>query len=35
MGSKPSRWGAHTEPAYSLHTDAGDTGDGGNETTPG
>ncbi|MFF3560096.1 glycoside hydrolase domain-containing protein [Streptomyces sp. NPDC002574] len=30
MGSKPSQWGAHTEPAYSLNTDSGDTGDGGN-----
>lgn len=29
MGSKPSRWGAHTKPAYSLNTDSGDTGDGG------
>ncbi|MEU1620022.1 glycoside hydrolase domain-containing protein [Streptomyces sp. NPDC005722] len=29
MGSKPSQWGAHTEPAYSLDTDSGDTGDGG------
>ncbi|MFD5749658.1 glycoside hydrolase domain-containing protein [Streptomyces sp. NPDC127033] len=29
MGSQPSRWGARTEPAYSLNTDAGDTGDGG------
>ncbi|MGW6745576.1 glycoside hydrolase domain-containing protein [Streptomyces sp. NPDC055025] len=29
MGSKPSRWGARTEPAYSLNTDSGDTGDGG------
>ncbi|MFD9001450.1 glycoside hydrolase domain-containing protein [Streptomyces sp. NPDC059582] len=28
MGSKPSQWGAHTEPAYSLNTDSGDTGDG-------
>lgn len=28
MGSKPSQWGAHTEPAYSLDTDGGDTGDG-------
>ncbi|MGW1728574.1 glycoside hydrolase domain-containing protein [Streptomyces sp. NPDC002306] len=28
MGSKPSQWGAHTEPAYSLDTDKGDTGDG-------
>ncbi|MGW0086095.1 glycoside hydrolase domain-containing protein [Streptomyces sp. NPDC003393] len=28
MGSEPSRWGAHTEPAYSLNTDSGDTGDG-------
>ncbi|MFF7986806.1 glycoside hydrolase domain-containing protein [Streptomyces sp. NPDC007901] len=29
MGSKPSAWGAHTEPAYSLNTDSGDTGTGG------
>ncbi|WP_436318731.1 glycoside hydrolase domain-containing protein [Streptomyces nodosus] len=29
MGSKPSRWGAHTKPAYSLDTHSGDTGDGG------
>ncbi|WP_162683988.1 glycoside hydrolase domain-containing protein [Streptomyces populi] len=29
MGAKPSQWGAHTKPAYSLDTDAGDTGDGG------
>ncbi|WP_446041624.1 glycoside hydrolase domain-containing protein [Streptomyces sp. SID1121] len=29
MGSRPSQWGARTEPAYSLNTDAGDTGDGG------
>ncbi|WP_328582674.1 glycoside hydrolase domain-containing protein [Streptomyces sp. NBC_00370] len=28
MGSKPSQWGARTEPAYSLNTDAGDTGGG-------
>lgn len=28
MGSKPSQWGAHSEPAYSLNTDSGDTGDG-------
>lgn len=28
MGSKPSRWGAHTKPAYSLDTDSGDTGGG-------
>ncbi|MGW4879447.1 glycoside hydrolase domain-containing protein [Streptomyces sp. NPDC004262] len=33
MGSKPSRWGAHTESAYSLDTDGGDTGgDGGTGT---
>ncbi|MFJ6071871.1 glycoside hydrolase domain-containing protein [Streptomyces sp. NPDC093065] len=32
MGSKPSSWGARTEPAYSLSTDTGD-GDGG--TGPG
>ncbi|MFD6554235.1 glycoside hydrolase domain-containing protein [Streptomyces sp. NPDC058398] len=35
MGSQPSRWGAHTEPAYSLNTDAGDTGDGGTGTHTG
>ncbi|MFE2531039.1 glycoside hydrolase domain-containing protein [Streptomyces sp. NPDC059371] len=29
MGSKPSPWGARTKPAYSLNTDAGDTGGGG------
>ncbi|MFF4896153.1 glycoside hydrolase domain-containing protein [Streptomyces sp. NPDC001068] len=29
MGSKPSQWGARTQPAYSLNTDGGDTGDGG------
>ncbi|MFE4698361.1 glycoside hydrolase domain-containing protein [Streptomyces sp. NPDC056738] len=29
MGSKPSPWGAKTRPAYSLDTDAGDTGGGG------
>ncbi|MYX44182.1 hypothetical protein GTW59_24420, partial [Streptomyces sp. SID89] len=29
MGAKPSAWGAHTEPAYSLNTDAGDTGGSG------
>ncbi|WP_107428964.1 glycoside hydrolase domain-containing protein [Streptomyces sp. Amel2xC10] len=28
MGSKPSQWGTHTEPAYSLDTNAGDTGGG-------
>ncbi|MFD5629076.1 glycoside hydrolase domain-containing protein [Streptomyces sp. NPDC127072] len=28
MGSKPSQWGAHTKPAYSLDTDSGDTGGG-------
>ncbi len=28
MGSKPSQWGTHTEPAYSLDTHAGDTGGG-------
>ncbi|MFD5514781.1 glycoside hydrolase domain-containing protein [Streptomyces sp. NPDC127066] len=28
MGSEPSRWGARTEPAYSLDTDPGDTGGG-------
>ncbi|MBU6531512.1 glycoside hydrolase domain-containing protein [Streptomyces mayonensis] len=28
MGSKPSSWGARTQPAYSLNTDTGD-GDGG------
>lgn len=33
MGSKPSQWGAHTKPAYSLDTDGGDTGAGG--TAPG
>ncbi|MDX3850243.1 glycoside hydrolase domain-containing protein [Streptomyces sp. AK02-01A] len=33
MGSKPSQWGANTEPAYSLNTDKGDSGDGG--TGPG
>ncbi|MHB9856301.1 glycoside hydrolase domain-containing protein [Streptomyces krungchingensis] len=35
MGSKPSQWGAHTEPAYSLDTDSGDTGDGGSGTGKG
>ncbi len=29
MGSKPSAWGSRTEPAYSLNTDTGDSGDGG------
>ncbi|MFD5633119.1 glycoside hydrolase domain-containing protein [Streptomyces sp. NPDC127077] len=29
MGSKPSAWGTRTKPAYSLNTDAGDTGGGG------
>ncbi|WP_327235380.1 glycoside hydrolase family 92 protein [Streptomyces sp. NBC_01317] len=31
MGSKPSQWGARTEPAYSLNSDSGNggTGDGG------
>jgi hypothetical protein len=29
MGSKPSRWGARTRPAYSLNTDSGDAGEGG------
>ena len=28
MGAKPSSWGSRTEPAYSLDTDAGDTGTG-------
>ncbi|MBO7936054.1 glycoside hydrolase family 92 protein [Streptomyces sp. S9] len=28
MGSKPSQWGTHTEPAYSLDTHGGDTGGG-------
>ncbi|MCX5398114.1 glycoside hydrolase domain-containing protein [Streptomyces sp. NBC_00102] len=32
MGAKPSKWGAATEPAYSLNTDDGDTGAG---TAPG
>ncbi|MFB7776039.1 glycoside hydrolase domain-containing protein [Streptomyces bauhiniae] len=34
MGSKPSRWGARTEPAYSLDTDSGDgdMGTGGGDT---
>lgn len=32
MGSKPSQWGARTEPAYSLNTDSGDAGDGGSGT---
>ncbi|WP_443046582.1 glycoside hydrolase domain-containing protein [Streptomyces sp. NBC_00247] len=32
MGAKPSKWGTGTEPAYSLNTDAGDTGSG---TAPG
>ncbi|MER5600812.1 glycoside hydrolase domain-containing protein [Streptomyces sp. NPDC002265] len=32
MGAEPSRWGARTKPAYSLNTDAGDTGDGGTGT---
>ncbi|MGW2554983.1 glycoside hydrolase domain-containing protein [Streptomyces sp. NPDC001635] len=31
MGSKPSQWGTHTKPAYSLDTDSGDTGDGGTD----
>ncbi|MER5402504.1 glycoside hydrolase domain-containing protein [Streptomyces sp. NPDC002599] len=35
MGSKPSRWGARTEPAYSLDTDSGDTGGGGTGTDRG
>ncbi|MGW0877058.1 glycoside hydrolase domain-containing protein [Streptomyces sp. NPDC002740] len=35
MGAKPSTWGAHTEPAYSLNTHAGDTGDGGTGTGKG
>ncbi|WP_393087164.1 glycoside hydrolase domain-containing protein [Streptomyces sp. LN704] len=35
MGSKPSQWGAHTKPAYSLNTDSGDTGDGGAGTGKG
>ncbi|MGW5056105.1 glycoside hydrolase domain-containing protein [Streptomyces sp. NPDC004096] len=35
MGSKPSQWGAHTEPAYSLDSDSGDTGDGGAGTDKG
>ncbi|MFD7897174.1 glycoside hydrolase domain-containing protein [Streptomyces sp. NPDC059743] len=35
MGSKPSQWGAHTKPAYSLNTDSGDTGDGGTGTDKG
>ncbi|MEU3981752.1 glycoside hydrolase domain-containing protein [Streptomyces sp. NPDC026672] len=35
MGSKPSSWGARTEPAYSLNTDSGDTGDGGTGTDEG
>ncbi|MEU3185127.1 glycoside hydrolase domain-containing protein [Streptomyces sp. NPDC006923] len=35
MGSKPSPWGAHTKPAYSLNTDAGDTGDGDTGTDKG
>ncbi|MFB8754414.1 glycoside hydrolase domain-containing protein [Streptomyces nigra] len=33
MGSEPSRWGAGTEPAYSLSTDSG--GDGGTGTDRG
>ncbi|WP_308011894.1 glycoside hydrolase domain-containing protein [Actinacidiphila acidipaludis] len=35
MGSKPSQWGAHTKPAYSLDTDPGDggTGQGGTAVT--
>lgn len=32
MGSKPSQWGAHTEPAYSLNTDSGDAGTGKGDT---
>ncbi|WP_327114422.1 glycoside hydrolase family 92 protein [Streptomyces sp. NBC_01341] len=28
MGSKPSQWGAHTKPAYSLSTSTGDGGTG-------
>ncbi|MFD3455456.1 glycoside hydrolase domain-containing protein [Streptomyces sp. NPDC058691] len=35
MGSKPSQWGAHTAPAYSLNTDSGDTGDGDTGTDKG
>ncbi|MFD8418085.1 glycoside hydrolase domain-containing protein [Streptomyces sp. NPDC059466] len=29
MGSKPSQWGTHSKPAYSLNTDSGGAGDGG------
>ncbi|MFJ2394659.1 glycoside hydrolase domain-containing protein [Streptomyces sp. NPDC087843] len=35
MGSKPSQWGAHTKPAYSLNTDKGSGGDGGPGTGKG
>ncbi|MFE3165970.1 glycoside hydrolase domain-containing protein [Streptomyces sp. NPDC059224] len=35
MGSKPSQWGTHSQPAYSLNTDGGDTGDGGAGTGKG
>ncbi|WP_433890591.1 glycoside hydrolase domain-containing protein [Streptomyces sp. CA-111067] len=30
MGAKPSQWGAHTKPAYSLDTDTGNGGGGTN-----
>ncbi|WP_261995117.1 glycoside hydrolase domain-containing protein, partial [Streptomyces sp. ME109] len=35
MGSKPSQWGTHSQPAYSLNTDGGDTGDDGAGTGKG
>ncbi|MGW4908950.1 glycoside hydrolase domain-containing protein [Streptomyces sp. NPDC004270] len=35
MGSRPSQWGAHTKPAYSLDTDSAGTGDGGTGTGKG
>ncbi|KAB2970955.1 carbohydrate-binding protein [Streptomyces sp. SS1-1] len=35
MGSKPSPWGARTEPAYSLSTDTDSGGDGGAGTDKG
>ncbi|MEW2165690.1 glycoside hydrolase domain-containing protein [Streptomyces sp. NPDC007084] len=35
MGSRPSSWGTHTAPAYSLDADGGDTGGGGAGTGKG
>ncbi|MET9121180.1 glycoside hydrolase domain-containing protein [Streptomyces sp. NPDC004528] len=35
MGSKPSQWGTHSQPAYSLNRDGGDTGDDGAGTGKG